>query len=40
MVIPGSALEAVCAQLEMILKANEALAQFHSGRRAQFSGAT
>lgn len=38
-IMPGTALEAVCLQLETILKANEALAQFHSGRRTQFSGA-
>lgn len=37
--IPGAALEAVCNQLAIILKANEALAQFHSERRANFAGA-
>lgn len=38
-VISGATLEAVCAQLVIILKANEALAEFHSGRRAQFAAA-
>ncbi len=39
MAIPGCALEAVCSQLEIILKANQALAQFHSERQAQFATA-
>jgi uncharacterized protein (DUF169 family) len=37
--IPGSALEAVCDQLEVIVRANHALAQFHWQRRAHFANA-
>ena len=35
--IPGAALEATCAQLATILKANEALEQFHRQRKVEVS---
>jgi uncharacterized protein (DUF169 family) len=37
-VIPGAALDAIVARLAEIVNANNALAQFHQGRKAEISG--